>query len=340
MWQKGRPESAVNGDGRRSGGRVPECRRMRLPESGWVGFDTGMVTMKTKRLPFALLPLSVLPAFGYTFGTSRHAASTEIFGYDRATLPTSGRELRTDAFVTLTNAVADKTFHLDDLRVLGYNRRTGTAGAFSFFVMVRRGNGPVEPDKDAEGRELSFYWYDTPEPFRAPGWYDCDGGKRWENLKFDPGQAFCFQGDGLVLETNGLVLDTAAGIPVPANTSVAVGNCWAKHVNLCEMKIDGNGRSNIAGGITLQTLTYALGRESRYSWYCVTNDVESADERRDPGWYASNGKDTKYSDKDGILFDMGKAFWVQGCQSNPGEPAVDTELSYPKLKLNVKACEE
>jgi len=269
-------------------------------------------------LPLSLLFLPFLSAFGYTFGTSRHAASTEIFGYDRATLPKVGNELRTDAFVTLTNALTDKTFHLDDLRVLGYDRGKGTAGAFWFYVMVKRGNGQVVPETDAKGRELSFYWYDTPKPLRAPGWYDSDGSHRWENLTFSTGQAFNFQGNGLVLETNGLVLDTAASVPVPANTSVAVGNCWAKHVNLCDMTIDGNGTNDISGGITLQTLTPSMGRESCYYWSNVTNVVKFADERRLPGWYAGIADTKGYRAEDGIRFDMGRAFWIQGYQANSG----------------------
>jgi len=290
--------------------------------------------LKAKLLACSLFLLPFVPAFGYTFGTSRHAASTEIFGYDRATLPETGSELRTDAFITLTNKVGTNTFHLDDLRVLGYDRTIGSAGTFKFRVLIKKGDGDIVTDRDDKDRELVFYWYDTPSPLREPGWYDSDGLTRWENLSFAAGQAFAFEGGGLVLETNGLVLDTAAKIDLPSNTSVALGNCWAKSINLCDMTITGNGTKNIAGGITLETLSNDLSRASCYYWYNVTNNAIAA-AYRVPGWYASTSKKSKYTPESGVTFDMGKAFWLKGFQTASSESAVNTVLSYPKLALNV-----
>ena len=290
-------------------------------------------------------------AAAYTFGESRSAASTEIFGYDQATLPKAGVELRTDAFVTITGT--NKTFHLDDLSVRGYDRSLGTAGSFSFFVMTYVTEGDVSYvtiGRDAKGRELRFYWYDIPptdNPLiaqarleREPGWYDADGVNRWENLEFQPGQAFAVQGNGLKFETFGLVLDTEMRIKVSANTYVAVGQSWAKHANLCDIRMENDGAHDIGGGVVLQTLNADLTREKAYYWYSVTNGIVSADLRyRAPGWYAGTTKASRYTRESGVAFDMGRAFWVQGYQANAGEPGVECEYVLPRLQLFMKDYE-
>lgn len=275
-------------------------------------------------------------AAAYTFGTSRSAASTEIFGYDQTTLPKTGMELRTDAFVTLSDT--NKTFHLDDLSVRGYNRTLGTAGAFSLSVVAYENNA-VEVVCDGQGRKLQFYWYDIPQNSQAdlvrePGWYDADGLNRWENLEFQPGQAFAVQGNGLKLETFGLVLDTEVRVKVPANQYVAVGQGWAKHANLCDITMESDGKNNIGGGVVLQTLKPSMERENSYYWCNVTNGITSADRSyREPGWYWDNTKTSLYTRVSGVAFDMGRAFWVQGYQANPGEPAVECEFVLPRLQL-------
>ena len=282
-------------------------------------------------------------AAAYTFGERRSAVSTEIFGYDHATLPKAGNELRTDAFVTITGT--DKTFHLYDLSVRGYNRTVGSAGVFSLCVMeVVKGRAEIV--RDDKGRELRFYWYDVPKGkqenlAREPGWYDVDGRTRWENLEFQPGQSFTVQGGGLTLETFGLVLDTEVRVKVPCNRYVPVGQGWAKHANLCDISIDGNGPNNINGGVVLRTLKPSMERENAYYWFCVTNGCGSADdEYRDPGWYASNvSKDDRYTCESGVAFDMGRAFLVQGYMANEGEAQVDCEFVLPKLQLNMKDYE-
>ena len=295
--------------------------------------------------------MAVGSAAAYTFGESRSAASTEIFGYDQATMPKAGVELRTDAFVTITGT--DKTFHLDDLSVRGYDRALGTAGSFSFFVMTYVTEGDVSYvaiGRDAKGRELRFYWYDIPptgNPLiaqahleREPGWYDADGQNRWENLEFQPGQAFAVQGNGLKFETFGLVLDTEMRVKVPANTYVAVGQGWAKHANLCDITMESDGKNNIGGGVVLQTLKPSMEREKNYYWCNVTNGVTSADRSyREPGWYWDNTKTSLYTRVSGVAFDMGRAFWIQGYQANPGEPAVECEFTLPRLQLFMKEYE-
>ena len=305
--------------------------------------------MKRKTMELAVLLAAALAAgsgWAYTFGESRSAASTEIFGYDQAKMPKAGVELRTDAFVTITDT--NKTFHLDDLSVRGYNRAFGTAGVFNFFVMTYVTEGDVSyvtVGRDASGRELRFYWYDVPQNsqanlVRAPGWYDADGLNRWENLEFQPGQAFAVQGNGLEFETFGLVLDTEMRVKVPANTYVAVGQSWAKHANLCDIRMENDGAHDIGGGVVLQTLNADLTREKAYYWYSVTNGIASADLRyREPGWYAGVSKSSRYDRESGVAFDMGRAFWVQGYQANAGEPGVECEYVLPRLQLFMKDYE-
>ena len=291
--------------------------------------------------------MAVGSAAAYTFGESRSAASTEIFGYDQATLPDAGTELRTDAFVTITGT--NETFHLDDLSVRGYNRAVGTAGAFNLYVMKYEKEGDVGRivvDRDEQGRELRFYWYDVPKNaqanlVRAPGWYDADGIRRWENLEFRPGQSFTVQGNGLKLETFGLVLDTEVRVKVPCDQYVAVGQGWAKHANLCDIAMESDGKSNIGGGVVLQTLKPSMGRASAYYWFNVTNDYPSADLRyREPGWYWDNlSKTNRYTRESGVAFDMGRAFWVQGYMANEGEARIECEFILPKLQLFMKDYE-
>ena len=302
--------------------------------------------MREKIVRVVLLLAAALAAGGagaYTFGSSRTAASTEIFGYDYAAMPKTGIELRTDAFVTITGT--NRTFHLYDLRVRGYNREIGTAGAFTLFEVVNS-NGTVEVVRDANGRELKFFWYDIPQNIqpnlvRDPGWYDADGIERWENLEFGPGQSFAVQGNGLTLETFGLVLDTEVRMKVPANQYVAIGQGWAKHANLCDIAMESDGLNNIGGGVVLQTLKPSMDRENAYYWCSVTNAYPRDHRRyREPGWYASNEtKDALYTRESGIAFDMGRAFWVQGYMANVGEPGVDCEYVLPRLQLFMKDYE-
>lgn len=290
----------------------------------------------------AVMMLAAGSASAYALGERRSVASTEIFGYDQATLPRSGVELRTDVFVTITGT--NKTFHLDDLSVRGYERSAGTAGAFSVGVMEIV-NGRAAIARDGQGRELKFHWYDVPQNVqtnlvRTPGWYDADGKTRWENLEFQPGQSFVVQGSGLKLETFGLVLDAEMRMKVPCNRFVAVGQGWAKHANLCDMSIEGRRTNNVAGGVVLQTLLPSLECEKSYFWYSVTNGVSSeSDDYREPGWYADASKTGRYARDSGIAFDMGRAFWVRGCQADGDEAQGDCEYVLPKLRLFMKDYE-
>ena len=297
----------------------------------------GMTAIKVAGSVLALL-ISV-HAKGYAFGSSRSAASTEIFGYDRATLPRTGRAIRTDAFVSI--ASTERTFRLGDLRVLGAVPGTpGAAGAFSFYV-ADFSSGRALPQVDEQGRALEFHWYDIqsddPALAREPGWYDADGKVRWDDdYSFRPGQAFMMQGDGLVLETNGQVLDVELRWPVPHNSYVLVGQPWAKHANLCELKVAGNGEHNIGGGVNLQTLLPSLRTESLYPWFDVTHGVAAGDPAyRTPGFYRDNTQRTPIAETEGIRFDLGGGFFVQGYQANKGEPAPDCELVLPKLELKM-----
>lgn len=303
------------------------------------------------RLQYAFCAIcSLLVAGGaaaYAQGENRSAASTEIFGYDWATTPASGVELRTDAFETVNGT--NRVFHLDDLSVRGYDPAVGTAGVFSFCV-IEIENGQAEAVRDKKGRELRFYWYDVPpgadseQPqtrlVRAPGWYDADGTNRWENLEFQPSQAFAVQGNGLKFETFGVVPDTEVRVKVPGNRSVAVGQGWAKHANLCDIAMEGVGADNIADGIMLQTLNPDMTLGKAYHWYAVTNGVDAADPRyRVPGWYADASKDGLYTRESGVAFDMGRAFLLQGCGDEPGEAQVDCEFVLPTLQLFMKDYE-
>jgi len=280
----------------------------------------------------------ILTGVGTSFASAPEtSASTEIFGYDRMHLPATGKALRSNMFVTLEDEAGNKFIHLNDLRVVGYKDAEGkgsTAGVFNFYVPMKVKNGTVVPATNATGRVLSFYWFDN--DLHEPGWYDSDGTSRWENVVFDPGQAFIFQGNGLVFESKGLVVDTGVNRPVPPNTHVAVGNAWAKRVNICDLALTDNGTHDISGGLTLERMADGpLDIKPLYSWYCVTNGYAPSDIKyREPGWYTGVTKSSKVSPSDGVFFEVGESFVVQGYQSNPGEAAPELRFRQKPQALN------